>query len=90
VSDAEAGPWPARPPGEDPRHLRDRVAEVEREGRLGEVEGLKVSLAGAEDKLTQIETPCAARARPSGSACPPSRIEVVPARRTRTSVSGHS
>ncbi|TMR98403.1 hypothetical protein EJK15_12640 [Nonomuraea basaltis] len=32
-----------------------RIAEAEREGRLGEVEGLKVSLAGAEDKLAQIE-----------------------------------
>ena len=35
-------------------NLHDRIAEAEREGWLGEVEGLKVSLAGAEDKLTQI------------------------------------
>ena len=35
-------------------NLRDRIAEAEREGWLGEVEGLKVSLAGTEDKLTQI------------------------------------
>ncbi|MEY9930750.1 hypothetical protein ABH926_005397 [Catenulispora sp. GP43] len=31
------------------------MAEAEREGWLGEVEGLKVSLAGAEDKLTQLD-----------------------------------
>jgi hypothetical protein len=31
-----------------------RIAEAEREGWLGEVEGLKISLAGAEDKLAQI------------------------------------
>ena len=31
------------------------IAEVEREGWLGEIEGLKVSLAGTEDKLAQID-----------------------------------
>ncbi|MFJ6722302.1 hypothetical protein [Streptomyces sp. NPDC091259] len=31
------------------------LAEAEREGRLGEVEGLGISLAGAEDKLAQID-----------------------------------
>ncbi len=35
-------------------NLRDRIAEAEREGWLGEAEGLQVSLAGTEDKLTQI------------------------------------
>ena len=35
-------------------NLHDRIAEAEREGWLGEVEGLKVSLAGVEDKLAQI------------------------------------
>jgi hypothetical protein len=35
-------------------NLIARIAEAEREGWLGEVEGLKVSLAGAEDKLAQI------------------------------------
>jgi integrase len=34
-------------------NLHDRIAEAEREGWLGEVEGLKVSLAGAEDKIAQ-------------------------------------
>lgn len=32
-----------------------RITEAEREGWLGEVEGLKVSLAGAEAKLAQID-----------------------------------
>lgn len=31
------------------------IAEAEREGRLGEVEGLRISLAGAEDKPAQTE-----------------------------------
>ena len=37
------------------RAQRDRVAEAEREGWLGEVEGLQTTLAGAEDKLAQID-----------------------------------
>ena len=51
--------WPD--PAQRPRiaEIRDnllaRIAEAEREGWLGEIEGLKVSLAGAEDKLAQIE-----------------------------------
>jgi integrase len=36
-------------------NLIGRIAEAEREGWPGEVEGLKVSLAGAEDKLAQID-----------------------------------
>jgi len=43
---------------------QDRVvgfAEAEREGWLGEAEGLRVSLAAAEDKLTQFDN-CARRA----------------------------
>ena len=50
--------WPD--PAQRPRiaEIRDnliaRITEAEREGWLGEVEGLKVSLAGAEDKLAQI------------------------------------
>ncbi|MFF4082583.1 hypothetical protein ACFYZN_24680 [Streptomyces sp. NPDC001777] len=36
-------------------NLVARIAEAEREGWLGEVEGLKVSLAGAEDKLAQVD-----------------------------------
>ena len=51
--------WPD--PAQRPRlvEIRDnliaRIAEAEREGWLGEVEGLKVSLAGAEDKLAQTD-----------------------------------
>jgi integrase len=54
--------WPD--PQQQPRlqEIRDnlaaRIAEAEREGWLGEVEGLQVSLAGAEDKLAQIERRC--------------------------------
>ncbi|WP_406172425.1 hypothetical protein OIE52_48990 [Streptomyces canus] len=32
-----------------------RIAEPETEGWLGEVEGLQVSLAGAEEKLRQLD-----------------------------------
>jgi hypothetical protein len=51
--------WPD--PNQRPRlvdirdNLLDRIAEAEREGWLGEVEGLRVSLAGAEDRLAQID-----------------------------------
>jgi hypothetical protein len=51
--------WPD--PTQRPRlvEIRDnlaaRIAEAEREGWLGEVEGLQVSLAAAEDKLAQID-----------------------------------
>ncbi|WP_328401838.1 hypothetical protein [Nocardia sp. NBC_00403] len=36
-------------------NLIARIAEAEREGWLGEVERLRVSLAGAEDRLAQID-----------------------------------
>ena len=51
--------WPD--PAQRPRiaEIRDnliaRISEAEREGWLGEVEGLKISLAGADDKLAQID-----------------------------------
>ncbi|MEW2267666.1 hypothetical protein ACGF5T_34390 [Streptomyces sp. NPDC047853] len=35
--------------------FRARIAEAEREGWLGEVEGFRVSLAGAEDKLAHMD-----------------------------------
>jgi hypothetical protein len=35
--------------------LQARIAEAIREGWLGEVEGLQVSLAGADDKIRQID-----------------------------------
>jgi len=36
-------------------NLKGRIAEAEREGWLGEVEGLQLSLAGAQEKLAQID-----------------------------------
>ena len=36
-------------------NLTARIAEADREGWLGEAEGLKISLAGAKDKLAQID-----------------------------------
>jgi hypothetical protein len=57
--------WPD--PAQRPRiaEIRDnliaRIAEAEREGWLGEAEGLKISLAGAEGKLAQIDR----RSRPT-------------------------
>ncbi|MDJ0325193.1 site-specific integrase [Cryobacterium sp. PH31-AA6] len=51
--------WPD--PDQRPRlaeirdNLADRVTEAKREGWLGEVEGLEISLAGAEQKLAQID-----------------------------------
>jgi hypothetical protein len=51
--------WPD--PAQRPRiaeirgNLLARIAEAEREGWLGEVEGLQFSLAGADDKLAQID-----------------------------------
>jgi integrase len=73
--------WPDPAQHERLTEIRDnliaRIAEAEREGWLGEVEGLKVSLAGAEDKLAQISQrtrnrpvdlgiPATARARQPG------------------------
>ncbi|MEU3726758.1 hypothetical protein [Streptomyces sp. NPDC031705] len=37
-------------------NLLDRIVEAEREGWLGEIEGLRVSLAGAESKIGQIDS----------------------------------
>jgi hypothetical protein len=37
-------------------NLIDRIAEAEREGWAGEAEGLRISLAGARGKLSQIAT----------------------------------
>ena len=36
-------------------NLAARIAEAQREGWLGEVEGLQISLAGAKDKLAQVD-----------------------------------
>ena len=51
--------WPD--PAQRPRiaEIRDnltaRISEAEHEGWIGEIEGLKISLAGANDKLAQID-----------------------------------
>ena len=64
--------WPD--PAERPRiaEIRDnltaRIAEADREGWLGEAEGLKISLAGAEDKLARIDR--RARTPPVGLGMP--------------------
>ncbi|MEV7236767.1 hypothetical protein AB0N06_23150 [Streptomyces sp. NPDC051020] len=42
-------------------NLIARITEAEREGWLGEVEGLQVSLAGAQDKLAQLDPEAARR-----------------------------
>nr|WSX47660.1 hypothetical protein OG409_00935 [Streptomyces sp. NBC_00974] len=42
-------------------NLIARIAEAEREGWLGEVDGLHVSLAGARDKLDQLDGEAARR-----------------------------
>jgi hypothetical protein len=51
--------WPDPAQRERIVEIRDnllaRIAEAEREGWLGEVEGLQVSLAGAIDKIVQID-----------------------------------
>jgi hypothetical protein len=36
-------------------NLLDRIAEAEREGWAGEAGGLKISLAGAREKLAQLD-----------------------------------
>ncbi|MEV0495668.1 hypothetical protein [Streptomyces atratus] len=51
--------WPAPVQRDRLVEVRDnllvRIAEVEREGWLGKVEGLQVSVAGAQEKLAQLD-----------------------------------
>jgi hypothetical protein len=60
VSAGVSGPllWPDPAQRDRLLEIRDnltaRIAEAEREGWLGEVEGLQVSLTGAENKLAQL------------------------------------
>ncbi|MBT2369694.1 site-specific integrase [Streptomyces sp. ISL-10] len=42
-------------------NLTARIVEAEREGWLGEIEGLRISLAGAHDKLSQLDAEGARR-----------------------------
>ena len=64
-------------------NLIARIGEAEREGWLGEVEGLQVSLAGAEDKLAQIdrrsrEQPAVELGTPTIPTKPPKRKGTAP------------
>ena len=60
--------WPDPAQRQRIAEIRDnliaRIAEAEREGWLGEVEGLQISLAGANDKLGQIDRRSTPRCRP--------------------------
>ncbi|MFD3470655.1 hypothetical protein ACFWWM_30690 [Streptomyces sp. NPDC058682] len=47
-------------------NLLDRIAEAEQEGWLGEIEGLRVSLAGAQSKIDQIDSASEGRPVPLG------------------------
>ena len=51
-------------------NLIARIAEAQREGWLGEIEGLRISLAGAEDKLAQIDAQTARSGSRSASGMP--------------------
>ena len=83
-------------PSPDQRHriaeIRDnliaRIAEAEREGWLGEIEGLKVSLAGASDKLAQIGRRLQADTRVS-LGMPAFRHIAAPARSPHDTRPGH-
>jgi integrase len=58
-------------------NLVARIAEAEREGWLGEIEGLKISLAGANDKLDQIDRRSASQPADLGMpSSPPPRQSV--------------
>ena len=74
-------------------NLHDRIAEAEREGWLGEIEGLKVSLAGTEDKLAQIDAALRrqrAGRPPRHARVPRHRRPLRPARPGRKPVTGMS
>ena len=51
-------------------NLLARIAEAEREGWAGEAEGLKVSLAAANNKLAQADTAAARRSETVGLGIP--------------------
>lgn len=72
-------------------NLLDRIAEAEREGWLGEIEGLQASLAGAESKISQIDAstaggPDIVRARAAAEAYP----DPLPMRPRRSAGGGGS
>jgi hypothetical protein len=61
VGEMREGPLLFRGSAQRPRleeirdNLADRIAEAHREGWLGEIEGLQISLTGAEEKLDQLD-----------------------------------
>jgi hypothetical protein len=59
-------------------NLMARIAEAQREGWSGEVEGLSISLAGAQDKLDQIDRR-SSRRNPTvtGSSLPAASIQTA-------------
>ncbi|MEV7090751.1 hypothetical protein AB0O07_33660 [Streptomyces sp. NPDC093085] len=61
MCDAPRRPARAAPSRRDRVNLIARIVEAEREGWLGEVDGLSVSLAAAEDKLAQLDVEVARR-----------------------------
>jgi hypothetical protein len=61
-------------------NLIARIAEAEREGWPGEIEGLKISLAGANDKLAQIDR----RPKPGGPVDIGATIPVGPQQKAST------
>lgn len=52
------------------RNLGERIAEAQRNGWLGEVEGLKVSMAAADAKLAQLDGLVARRQACTDGAAP--------------------
>jgi hypothetical protein len=54
-------------------NLIDRILVAEREGRLGEIEGLQVSLSGTEDSWLNLMLPLLTSNRLSAWACRPSQ-----------------
>jgi hypothetical protein len=60
-------------------NLMARIAEAQREGWSGEVEGLSISLAGAQDKLDQIDRRSGRRNHTvTGSSLPAASIQTTP------------
>ncbi len=57
--------WPDPAQRDRLAEIRDnliaRIIEAKREGWLGEAEGLQISLAGAQDKLAQLDAEAARR-----------------------------
>ncbi|MEU9734456.1 hypothetical protein [Streptomyces sp. NPDC048002] len=68
-------------------NLLARIAEAQREGWLGEVEGLKISLAGAEAKVSQLDAQVARSGQAVDLGMP--TVAHIVARTTTTPRQGH-